>query len=462
MSKSIVFIGGGPAGYEGAIRAAQLGAKVIVIEKEDIGGTCLNRGCIPTKALYKNAEILREIKRSEEYGYKVGEVEIDFSKIMSRKNDVVTKLREGILFVMNSYNIEIIYGNASFKDKKTLKVVSSDSEREISADYFVIATGSLPIIPNVEGVDLEGVITSRELLSLKEIPKKMAIAGGGVIGLEFANIFNELGTEVTIISNALLKRMDKELAKRITSMVKKQGIKFLAKSHLEKIEKTEDGLIIYTTNEKNKTVEADLLLLAMGRYANYSDLNLEKIGIEVDKKGIIVNDEFKTNIDGIFAVGDVIGKKMLAHVASNQAISLVENLFAGGSHIDLDTVPDCVFINPEVATVGYTEEELKEKGIEYNKNKFMFAANGKALALNEGEGFVKVLSSKEDNVVLGVHILGPHASDLIMEGAFSVSHKFSIEDIGKVIHPHPTLSETYLEASLGIIDEAIHKVKSKR
>ncbi|BEP29115.1 dihydrolipoyl dehydrogenase [Helicovermis profundi] len=462
MEKSIIFIGGGPAGYEGAIRAAMLGAKVTIIEKEDVGGTCLNRGCIPTKALYKNAEVLKDIKNAEEFGYKIDNYSIDFEKIMERKDNVVSKLRDGILMILKSYNIDLIYGNASFIDEKILLVKTIDKSFEISADIIIIATGSSPIIPKVDGVELGGVITSRELLSLKAIPKTLTIAGGGVIGLEFANIFNELGTEVTIISNALLKRVDKELSKRVTMMVKKQGIKFLAKSHLEKIEESENGLKIYTTNEKNKVVDSDLLLLAMGRVANFEGLNIENAHIKFDRKGIIVDDDFKTSTEGIYAVGDVIGKKMLAHVASNQAIYLVEKLLDGKSHIDLETVPDCVFISPEVATVGMTEEECKESNIEYSKNKFLFGANGKALALNEPDGFVKVLAEKTTNKILGVHIMGPHASDLIMEGTLAISNNFSASDIGKTIHPHPTLSESFLEASLGIVDEAIHRVKSKR
>lgn len=468
MENDILIIGGGPGGYVAAIRAAQLGAKVSLVEEREIGGTCLNRGCIPTKALYTNAEILNTLKDIDHFGIEVDSYKINMGQIQKRKQDVVDQLVGGIEKVIKGYGIKLLRGRGRIIDKNTVHVVLNDGgEQNITAQNIIIATGSKPSMPNIPGADLEGVITSDEILNLTEVPKRLAIAGSGVIGIEFAYIFNALGSEVTVISSTLLKRVDRDITKRLPGILKKQGIKLYDEVRAKEIIKGENGLIIRASSKKegkNEAIEiqADYLLMASGRVPILEDLNLDILGVKYDEKGIKVNEHYETNVQGIYAIGDVIGGIMLAHVASHEGIHAVEHIMGIASNARQDVVPDCTFINPQIAYVGLTEEMAKEKGLNYKVSKFMFGANGKALAMGEPDGFVKVISSGEEDKIIGVHIMGPHASDLIHEGALAIAHDMNAQDIANTIHAHPTLAEAFSEAVLGLRNEAIHMLPAKK
>lgn len=462
MDRDIVVIGGGPGGYVAAIRASQLGGRVSIIERDRIGGTCLNRGCIPTKALWRNAEILNTLKDIKEFGIELQGYSINVDEIQSRKQGVVDQLVSGIEKLLKANNIEVIYGSASLKDKNTVTVKLDNGEiTEITSSNIIIATGSKTSLPPIEGADLEGVLTSDEILNFKEIPNRLAVIGGGVIAMEFAGIFSSMGSKVTVVHrSSILKRVDSDIVKRFSASLKRKGIELNTDVKIKKIEK--EGPLFYVLGEGKKgefKVEAEALLVCTGREPVTEGLNLEGLNIEYSRKGIKVNDSFETNVEGIYAIGDVNGRIMLAHAASHQGITVANKIFGIEDHVEAP-VPDCIFVFPEIASVGITEDEAKEKGIEYKTSKFMFGANGKALSLGEGEGFVKVISDMEEHII-GVHIMGPHASDLIHQGALSISSKLKIDDIKNTIYAHPTLSEAFYEAVLGLKGEAIHMINPK-
>lgn len=469
MVKNIAVIGAGPGGYVAAIRGAQLGANIYLIEsgKQGVGGTCLNRGCIPTKTYFRNAEIMSTFKKSEEFGITVDNYSLDGKALQDRKNKVVSQLKGGIETLIKSYdNIEFINGMASIKDKNTI-IVQCDNgeEKEIAVDNIIIATGSEPTMTETKGVDLEGVITSDDLLDMEEIPETLIVVGAGVIGVEFASIYNGLGSNVILLASRMLKNADMEVRKRITPLLKRQGVDVYMDIRAKEIIKEEDKLRViakYKTKDKEIEVVGDKVLIASGRGAVLEGLNLDGVGIEYSHKGIHVDDNYKTNIEGIYAIGDVndVGVQ-LAHVASSQGVYVMEKLMGLEPEINLDVYPNCVFCIPEVAHVGLTEEEAKEKGIDFKSSKFLFGANGKALTLGERDGFVKVLAD-ENNKIIGVHIIGPHANDLIHEGALAIANELSVDSIAKTIHAHPTLSEAFAEATLGLNDQAIHMARPRK
>jgi dihydrolipoamide dehydrogenase len=462
MSKRIAIIGAGPGGYVAAIRAAQLNADVYLIEKGEIGGTCLNRGCIPTKTYFSIAKMMSSLKRANEFGIQVDGYKLDGKILKERKQTIVNTLVTGIEKLISSYrNIEFIAGTAALKDKNTVTVQLNDGgKREIEADNIIIATGSYPQMTETKGVDLEGVITSDELLELDHIPETLIVVGGGVIGLEFASIYKELGSHVILLASRILKDSDKEIGKRLTPMLKKQGIETYVDIRAKEI--TREGhklkvLARYKEKDEEIEVRGDYVLIASGRGPVTEGLNLEGVGIETSQKGILVNDDFETTVPGIYAIGDVNSKGIqLAHVASAQGEYVVEKIMGHKPDIVLYHFPSCVFTMNEVAQAGFTEDQLKEKGIEYKVSKFMFSANGKALSLGEPEGIVKILAGKDDDKILGIHILGPHANDLIHEGALAIANQLDAAAITRTIHAHPTLSEAVHEAALGLNDGAIH------
>ncbi len=462
MTKNIAVIGAGPGGYVAAIRGAQLGANIYLIEDREVGGTCLNRGCIPTKTYFKNAELMRDLKRSEEFGITIDNYSLDGKALQDRKNRIVGQLVGGIEQLISSYkNIEFLAGRASIKDKHTIVADLKNGEtKEITVDNIVIATGSKPTMTETKGVDLEGVITSDDLLEMEEIPETLIVIGGGVIGLEFASIYQELGSQVILLPSRILKDIDKEISRRLPMFFKKQGMEVYADIRAKEIVKEGDKLkVIAKYKKKDEEIEVvgDKVLIASGRGPVTEGLNLDNIGVEYDHKGIKVNKEFETTVEGIYAIGDVnnIGIQ-LAHVASAQGIYVMEKLMGLTPDINLDVYPNCVFTLPEVSFVGLTEEDIKAKGIDYKVSKFLYAANGKALTLGEGEGFVKVFASKEDNKIIGVTIIGPHANDLIHEGALAIANDMDVDSICRTIHAHPTLSEAFMEAVHGLDDKAIH------
>ena len=462
LTKNIAVIGAGPGGYVAAIRGAQLGANIYLIEDREVGGTCLNRGCIPTKTYFKNAELMRDLRRSEEFGITIDNFSLDGGELQERKNKVVSQLVGGIEQLISSYpNIEFLPGRASIKDKNTIVVNLKDGDtKEITVDNIVIATGSEPTMTETKGVDLEGVITSDDLLEMEEIPETLIVVGGGVIGLEFASIYQELGSHVILLPSRILKDIDKEISRRLPMYFKKQGMEVYTDIRAKEIVKEGDKLkVIAKYKKKDKEIEVigDKVLIASGRGPVVKGLNLDEIGVEHDRTGIHVDEDFKTTVDGIYAIGDVNNLGIqLAHVASAQGIYVMEKLMGLEPDIVLDVYPNCVFTLPEVAFVGMTEEELKESGKDYRVSKFMFGANGKALSLGEGDGFVKIFASNEDNKVLGVTILGPHANDLIHEGAIAIANGMDVDSIARTIHAHPTLSEAFMEAVHGLDNKAIH------
>ncbi|HCO18618.1 MAG TPA: dihydrolipoyl dehydrogenase [Tissierellales bacterium] len=468
MTKRIAIIGAGPGGYVAAIRAAQLEAQVYLIENREIGGTCLNRGCIPTKTYFRNAQILSDLRNSHEFGIKVEGFSLDGKALLERKNKVVNDLVSGIERLIGSYqNIELIQGKASFKDKNTLNVqLNGGGSREVEADNIIIATGSFPQMTETKGIDLPGVITSDDLLELDHVPETLIVVGGGVIGLEFASIYKELGSHVILLASRILKDGDKEIAKRLTPMLKKQGIETYVDIRAKEITKDGERLkVVARYKEKDEEIEVigDYVLIASGRAPLVEGLNLEGIGVEFSGRGIKVNDSYETTVPGIYAIGDVNSKGIqLAHVASSQGEYVVETIMGHKPDLNHEHWPACVFTMTEVAQVGFTEEQLKEKGIDYRSSKFMFSANGKALSLGETDGIVKILASNEDNRILGVHIIGPHANDLIHEGALAISNNMDVSAIKRTIHAHPTLSEAFFEAALGLDEAAIHIAPKKK
>lgn len=462
--KDIIVIGGGPGGYVAAIRAAQLGASVCLIEKDKLGGTCLNRGCIPTKALYRNAEILNTLKHIDDFGISVDSWKIDAGKIQKRKQDIVDQLVNGIDQLLKANKIEIIHGSASLKNKNTVAAASNDGTvTEITADKIIIATGSKPVIPPVPGASDSGIYTSEQILNFESIPETLAVIGGGVIGIELACIFNAMGTKVTVVEflPGILSQIDSDITKRLAVSLKKKGIDIYTDTKVTNIENKGSSYTLSCEGKKGVVeLNAEKILISTGRVPVLENLNLDDIGISFDRKGIKVDENFETNINGIYAIGDVNGINMLAHAASHQGIHAAEHIMGKDGHMP-SIVPGCVFVFPEIAAAGITEDEAKASGKTYKSSKFMFGANGKALALGEGEGFVKVLSS-EDGTIIGTHIMGPHASDLIHEAALAINNKLKIEDIKNTIHAHPTLAEAFSEAVLGLSGEAVHMVPSKK
>lgn len=452
MNKQLVVIGGGPGGYDVAIKAGLMGMDVALIEKEEVGGTCLNWGCIPTKALYKSASILHEMNLTSNLGINVDGINLDFETVQNHKNDVKNQLIKGIKTMLNRANVELIYGDASFNDSNTITVATNNEEVEIKSKYFILATGSTEKILPIEGVDLEGVITSKDLLEINTPPKELIIIGGGVIGLEMGSIFNQFGSEVTVIEymGNLLPTIDEDISKRIKPFIKKQGIKVNTNTIVKKIEKENNKLVVYAENSKGKELsfEGEKVLLATGRKAYHDKLGLENAGVEFNGSGIVVNENFQTNKPNIYAVGDVLGKIMLAHTATYQSFAALDHINGRHNNTRFDVIPSCVFVFPEIATVGLTEELAREKHQDIKINKFMFRANGKALTMGQSDGFVKVVIDNNE-AIIGVHIIGPHASDLIHEATVLVEQKMTVNEAINIIHAHPTLSEALLEALRG-------------
>lgn len=462
MTTTITVIGGGPGGYEAAIRGAQLGADIKLIENRELGGTCLNRGCIPTKTLWKNAEIAQNLHRKAEFGFEFDNLSIDGKRIQERKQEVVKKIVGGVDFLVGSYsNIELFRGFGKLIDKNTVLVTFPDGEqKEVKSDYIVIASGSKPFVPPIDGAELEGMMTSDEILDLDYIPESMVVIGGGVIGLEFASIYQELGCQVEVVANEILGAADGEISKRMPSFLKKAGVKIINNAKASKIEKSEQGYKVTAEiigKDTVKIAEGERVLIATGRAPMVDGLELESAGVEFGRWGIPVDEHMKTNVENIYAIGDVTqGSIQLAHAASAQGIYVMEMLMGHEPDINLDVIPACTFTLPEVAQVGKTEEQLKEAGTEYVKSKFMFTGNGKAVSLGEAEGFVKILATPDLSKILGIHIVGPHANDLIHEGTVAMANDLPVEALGRMIHAHPTLSEAFMEAIHQLEGKSIH------
>lgn len=445
MHSKLIIIGAGPGGYETALLAAKKGVDVTLIEAGEVGGTCLNEGCIPTKSFCKNAEFFESLLDADVYGIDDLAYTFDFKMVVERKNQIVRQLREGVESLLNNPKINLVKGTARFVDDHTVEV----SGEKFTADYIIIATGSVSSTLPIDGNDLEGVITSREILNLEKIPEHLCVIGGGVIGLEFASIFSSLGSEVTIVEYAkeILPRFDADLAKRLRQSLTKRGITIHVRSAVNAIRKDEKGMqVVFTKKDQEEVVECSKVLMAVGRRANLDSLNLADIGVEFTKRGITIDENMRTNIPHIYAIGDVVGQMMLAHAAIFQGMRALNNIMGETDKLRLDVIPAAVFTMPEVATVGLTEEECKEKGLKYKAKKSFFRANGKAVCLNEPDGYCKILVA--DDKIVGCHIYGAHASDLIQEVCAMITHDMTIQDLQSVIHTHPTLSEVIQTAAL--------------
>ena len=447
----LLIIGAGPGGYEAAFRAAQLGNDVVLVEKNLLGGTCLNIGCIPTKTMVKIADFYSEVQNSEEFGVKIGSYGLDTEKIYQRKQDVMTKLRDGIEYLISTYdNIKLINGTASFVSENEVKVALNDGgEENVTFDKCIIATGSKDIKP-LEGCDLPNVLNSTTLLSLKEIPKSMIVIGTGVIGLEFATIYAGFGTDVTVIGNNMFKTADMEIQKRLQSILKNPNLKFATKQHSKKIEQSGDMLKVTTQmvgKDTLKEYEAEYVLVALGRASNTDGLNTEAAKVETKDGGVLVDENLKTSNDNIYAIGDVIYKNtQLAHFATAQGFHVVEQLSGLEPKTDLSIVPAVLYTVPELAQVGKTEQELEKEGVEYDKAKSMYQANGKALAVGGTKGFIKILSTKDHKKILGCHIIGKDADLLIHYAVIAMANDLSVEDLSNMIYAHPTIAEVFKDA----------------
>ncbi len=453
----VVVVGSGPGGYVAAIRCAQLGFRTAIVERySTLGGTCLNVGCIPSKALLDSSEHFHAASHKfGEHGIKINGMSVDMPQMVKRKDTVVKATTDGVAFLMKKNKIDVHYGHGSFKDKNTI-VVTPDTGKptEIGAGKVIIATGSKPSsIPNVE-IDKKRIITSTEGLTITKIPKTMVIIGAGVIGLEMGSVFGRLGTKVQVVEflDRALNGMDGELGKEIVKILKKDlGFEFFFSHKVTGAKSDGKGTTVTAETTDGKKVEfrGEYTLVATGRRPFTSGLNLEKIGVEMDKGGrIVVNDNLETKVPGIYAIGDVIKGAMLAHKASEEGVLVAEKLAGKHPHINYRAIPGVVYTWPEVAGVGYTEEELKEQGIPYKKGSFPFRASGRARASMDTDGFVKVLAHKETDEMLGLHIVGARAADMIMEGVAGLEYRGSAEDFAIFSHAHPTFSEAVEEAAM--------------
>lgn len=445
QSTDLIIIGGGPGGYETALLAAQRGLAVTLIERGNLGGTCLNEGCIPTKTLCRSAALACDMKKAAELGVAVGDWSVDFPTIMARKNAVVEQLRMGVEALMRHPKISLVTGDARFVDALTVEVAG---ERYAARDV-IIATGSTVATLPIEGADLPGVVTSKELLDLHELPQRLTVIGAGVIGLEFASIFHALGSNVTVLEYAreVLPHFDTDMAKRLRQSLGKRGIVIETQAAVKSVAKINSSLAVnYEKKGKTLAVEADVVLMAVGRKANVSSLNLDDVGIDYTQRGITVDDNMLTNVPHVYAIGDINGKMMLAHAATFQGVCALNHIMGESCRVRLDVMPAAVFTMPEAATVGLTEEDCKERGIEYVAKKSFFRANGKALSIGEPEGYCKLLVAA-DHRLLGCHILGAHASDVVQEVCALINRGASCDDLALTIHAHPTLSEVVLSAA---------------
>jgi dihydrolipoamide dehydrogenase len=458
-----VVIGGGPGGYVCAIRLAQLGIKTACIESRgSLGGTCLNVGCIPSKSLLNLSEEFHKVKNLSSKGIEIGEVKLNLSKMMKTKDKAVTILTKGVEFLLKKNKVTYFKGIGSFKSKNEI-LIKDNQEKEtlIKTEKTIIATGSVPVaLPGVD-FDEKVIVSSTGALKLEQVPKKMVVVGGGYIGLEMGSVWSRLGAEVQVVEflDHITPGMDKEISLEFMKILKKQGIKFNMQNKVETIKKKKSGAVVSTVDKdgNKNNFECDVVLISVGRKPNTNGLNLDSIGVELDEKKRIKTDKmFKTNIENIYAIGDVINGPMLAHKAEDEGIAVAENIAGQSGHVNYDTIPGVVYTDPEVASIGKTEEQLKDKNIKYKIGKFSFMANSRAKAIDDSEGFVKILADEKTDKVLGAHLIGPHAGELIAEIGVAMEFGASSEDIARTCHAHPTFSEAIKEAALSVDKRAIH------
>ncbi|MEW6726418.1 MAG: dihydrolipoyl dehydrogenase [Bacillota bacterium] len=461
----LAVIGGGPAGYAAAVRAAQKGARVALIESDRLGGTCLNRGCIPTKALLQTAEIYAAVRRASAFGVKVSGVELDYGAAVDRKDAVVDGLVKGLEQLMKARRVEVLAGRGEIPQPGRVRVAGPGGAREIEAGRLIIATGSRAVAPPVPGIGSPLVLDSNRALAVRDVPPSLAVIGGGVIGIEMATLFAGLGSSVTVVEvlPEILPGVDRELKQRLALLLKRSGIAIRVSTRVAEVWETDEGRVLLRLSEtggSESVLEAHRVLLAAGRTPNFGGIDLERLGVAHSRAGIKVDRTMATSVPGIWAAGDVIGGLLLAHVAMHEGLTAADNALGGAREADYESVPYCIFSRPELAGVGLTEDRARERGVPYAVGRFPFSANGKAQVQGEKDGLVKVLAG-EDGRVLGVHILGPHASELIHEGALAVRLGARVGDLAHMLHAHPTLSEALGEAAHDVTGEAVHLLPRK-
>lgn len=457
----IAVVGGGPGGYVAAIRAAQLGAEVTLIEKGVLGGTCLNRGCIPTKVLLHTSERLEEIKNDyDEIGIEVSESKLDWTKLQKRKEKIVKNLTDGVGYLLRKNKVTRITGEGKFKNKNQLQVKTKDGTSAIiDFDYAVIASGSKPVVPPLSGANLPGVITSDEALSLGQVPESMVIIGGGVIGAEFAAAYSALGCKITIVEMLpkIVANMDQDIVKPLKDRFNNKEIEIHTSTKVESISQTPSGLLVNTSSaEGKKSFESEKVLMSIGRRPATDGLGLENTGVKTDRGRIIADKSMRTNVGNIYAIGDCIGGVMLAHVASAEGITAVESIMGKKTETDFKTIPYCVYTKPELAGVGLTEEQARAQGYDVKIGVFPMYGNGKAMIECETDGLVKYVADNNTGEVLGLHMAGPRVTELIVEGALAIRLEATIDEIISTIHAHPTIGEALQEAARAVHGNTIH------
>lgn len=453
IHSDLIIIGSGPGGYRAAYHAALHGLSVVIIEKAEAGGTCLNRGCIPTKTLCRNAEIVDTLRHADTFGLMGEGYSLDFGRVIERKQEVVGQLRSGVETLMQTPGITLVRGTASFADAHTVAV----GNEQYTAENIIIATGSVSKCPPIEGTTLPGVVTSTELLDIDHLPKRLCIIGAGVIGMEFASVFSSFGSNVTVIEflKECLPVLDSDIAKRLRQTIGKRGVEFYMQSAVKSITQTdaEDGTKQLTVSFEKKgkpvSIDADMVLIATGRKPCTEGLALEQAGIEHSPKGIVVDDDFQTNVSGVYAIGDVNGRCLLAHAATFQGLHVVNRILNRPDDIRFDVMPSAIFTNPEAASVGLSEDQLKAEQRPYECRKGFYRSNGKALAMNETDGMIKLLvDTTNDQRIVGCHAFGAHSADMVQEIAALMNSGTTLQQLANIIHIHPTLSEILHDMAL--------------
>lgn len=446
----VVVIGGGPGGYTAAAKVNALGGRVALVEKEALGGTCLNRGCIPTKTLLKSTEVLETVKKAKDFGVEVSPLEISLEKLLDRKKAIIKRLNTGIEFLMKSNNVTVFRGEGKITGTDEVTVYGSSEPIILNTRNIILASGSQPTsIPGLEP-DGQRILNSDHALMLSSIPSSLLIIGGGAIGVEFASIYHKLGAKVTLVEgmDRILPFADEEVSNSLKQLMMREKISVLIESNVKGIIKSEEGLKVNVDTPKgSQEIQVDKVLVAVGRRPNYENLGLEKIGVQVEKGKIIVNAQMETSVPHVYAIGDVTGGILLAHVASAEGTLAAINAMGGQKDIDYKVVPSCIYTLPELACVGMTEQQAHDQGIKMVIGKSQFTGSGKALAMGENKGMVKIIAEAKSGKILGVHILGPQATSLISEAALAIKLGATVEDIADTIHAHPSLPETLMEAA---------------
>ncbi|GAA0335090.1 dihydrolipoyl dehydrogenase [Oceanobacillus oncorhynchi subsp. oncorhynchi] len=454
----VIVVGGGPGGYVSALRAAKYGKKTALVESEFLGGTCLNKGCIPSKTLLRHSEIIEDIKKAQSWGINTGELSFSFDEMLQRKDSVIQKLRNGINHLIRSGEVALYNGKGNIKPNKEVEVHTEQEVKRIQGDKIIIATGGSPAIPAIEGLDTATYHTTDTIFDIDQIPSSIAIIGGGVIGVEMANLFSSLNTEVTIIEmeKRIISTEDEEASKVLLKNLKKKGINVLTKQKVASVYQSESKKTVFvsSSNGKETAIEVEQLLLAVGRKPNLSAVEQ----LDIKRKGpfIDVNEYLETSMQDVFAVGDVIGGLQLAHVASAEGLTAVENLDEKRKQMNYSHMPRCIYTQPEIASVGMTEKEVKDKGITYKVNKQPLSGNGKALAMGETEGFMKIITEEKYGEILGVVLAGAHVTEMISQSASYMQLEGTVDELAELTQPHPALSEGIMETANALIGKGIH------